>query len=89
MTTLYGPAQGVAAIKAEVLALHSAKTRQYHLRKGLLYLHWSALLLTKDRKQAWVVDIIKARACRRKFEVARECKPRPTDFNPIPASEDA
>lgn len=86
MTILYGATQGVNAIKAEALAIHQAKTQKFHLRNGNLWLHWSGLMLTSDRNQAWSGTIEQARACRRKFDAAAGCKI--SEINPIPVHEE-
>lgn len=68
MTILYGAAQGVPAGE-------SPATR-FHLRAGDQYLHWSAGFLTDNRLDAWSGTVQQARACRRKYPAAADCKVR-------------
>jgi hypothetical protein len=74
MTILFGAVQGVAAIKAEALSIHHAKTPRCHLKSGREYLHWSASKLTSNRAHAWVGTLDQAKACRRTFAAAAGCK---------------
>lgn len=76
MTTLYGAAQGVRALKAESLAAHKAKTPRYHLKAGNQYLFWDGSKLTPNRDWAWSGTVEQARACRRKFAAAAGCRLR-------------
>lgn len=88
MTVLYGSAtQGVRALKAEALSIHRSKERKYHLRAGLLYLHYSATKLTDKLEQAWSGNIDHVRACRSKFDAAAGLKAIRTDLKPLPTGE--
>lgn len=58
---------------------------RYHLRDGVKYLHFSGLMLTSERAHAWVGTFEQAKACRRKFDAATECRPR--IIQPIQAGE--
>lgn len=66
--------QAIKALGAEALALHEAKKPRYHLKTGGQYLHWSGTKLTANRDHAWLGTIEKARACRRVFAAAADCK---------------
>lgn len=68
MTILYGAAQGIPA--------GEGPTTKFHLRAGDQYLHWSAEFLTDNRLDAWSGTVQQARACRRKFAAAADCKVR-------------
>lgn len=70
MTVLFGAVQGVAAIKAEALSVHHAKTQKYHLKSGSLYLHQSGQHLQIGRQYAWTGTVEQARAARRAFDAA-------------------
>lgn len=76
MVILQGATQGVAALKAEALAIHHAKTKKYHLRAGDMYLHQGGEFLQEGRKWAWKGTVDQARALRRKSEAAVGCKLR-------------
>lgn len=89
MTILYGAVQGVAALKAEALSIHLAKATKYHLRAGDQYLHFSGLMLTHERSQAWVGTVAQGRACRRKFDAAAGCKLRVVRTIPVPHEVEA
>lgn len=83
MSILFGATQGVRAIKAEVFSIHLAKATKYHLRAGDQYLHFSGLMLTPERSQAWVGSVAQGRACRRKFVAAAGCKLRVVRVIPV------
>lgn len=70
------------------LSLSVHRAPKYHLRNGKLWLHWSGLMLTAERSQAWSGTIPQARACRRKFDAAAGCKLTPQS-DPIPMQEQA
>jgi hypothetical protein len=74
MTILFGAVQGVAAIKAEALSIHNAKTPRYYLRAGNMYLHQSGARLQDTHQYAWTGTIEQAAAMRRTFSAAAGCK---------------
>lgn len=74
MTVLYGAAQGIQAMKSEAYAKLKAKDVRYLLRSGSHWLHWSGLMLTSDRKQAWSGTFDQGKKCRRTFDAAAGCK---------------
>jgi hypothetical protein len=70
-----------AVLRALSLSVHAKP--KYHLRAGLLYLHWGCGFLTENRDHAWKGTMDQARACRRKFDAAAGCKARPVTALPM------
>jgi hypothetical protein len=62
---------------------------KYHLRAGLMYLHFSGLQLTSNRAHAWVGTVEQGRACRRRFDAAAGCKLRSIQSIPVHSEEEA
>lgn len=89
MTVLYGSAQQVSkAHGQEALAQQKSRAPKYHLRAGLLYLHFSATKLTDKLEQAWSGDVDNVRNCRLKFpETTAGLKAIRTDLKPLPTGE--
>lgn len=86
MTILFGAVQGVKALKAEALSIHEGKKPRFHLRAGDQYLHFSGLMLTAVRSEAWTGSVEQGRACRRKFDAAAGCKLRV--IRPVPVHQE-
>lgn len=84
MTTLFGAAQGVAAIKSEALSIHKAKAPKFYLKREGQYLHQSGLHMQSGSRWAWQGTAEQARACRRDLPAAVGCVAVAADLTPLP-----